>query len=120
MGQALRRLAALAALVLLAACAARDPQSTTNAVTRAVYNDDAASAVGYFDDPTRGTVTRAGVGLLSDKMHALGRYDGLKLLATDARTREYTYRASFAKGTMNVVVRLDDAGKLVAYRVFPT
>ena len=58
--------------------------------------------------------------MLSDKMHALGKYERLSLLGMDTSTHVYTYRASFAKGTMNVVVRLDPDGKLAAYRVFST
>lgn len=107
---------------MLAACGggAHDPQGSANAVTRAIYNDDQSTASSYFDDALRPHVTRASVGLISDKMHALGNYNGLSLLATDTSKHEYTYRASFSKGTMNVVVRLDADGKLAAYRVFPT
>ena len=64
-------------------------------------------------------VSRAEVGALSDKMHALGSYKGLTLLSTDPAKSEFTYRADFEKGSMNVVVRVDQDGKLAAYRVFP-
>lgn len=104
----------------LAACASHDPQSTANGVTRAVYNDDLSAVTPYFDDALRPQVSRAGVGVISDKMHALGSYSGLTLLGKDSAKNEYTYRASFSKGTMNVIVRLDDDGRLAAYRVFPS
>jgi hypothetical protein len=106
-------------LLFLAACATNDPQSIATAVTRAVYSDNANAAAGYFDERTRPQVSRAGVGVLSDKMHELGAFNGLTLLANDSATREYTYRAAFAKGTMNVVVRLDPDGRIAAYRAFP-
>jgi len=109
-----------AAACILAACSSNDPQAIATAVTRAVYSDNAGAAAGYFDDALRPQVSRAGVGVLSDKMHQLGAFNGLTLLANDLAKREYTYRAAFAKGTMNVVVRLDPDGRLAAYRVFPT
>ncbi len=111
---------ALVILAAVAACGRNDPQSTANAVTRAVFENDQAAVTAYFDDALRPQVTRASVGVLSDKMHALGSYNGLTLLATDTSNHEYTYRANFSKGTMNVVVRVDRDGRLAAYRVFPT
>jgi hypothetical protein len=107
-------------LAAVSACASNDPQSTTNGVTRAVYDDNVAAVQPYFDDTLRPQISRAGVGVLSDKMHAMGTYSGLTLLGSDTMKREYTYRANFSKGTMNVVVRVDPDGRLAAYRVFPT
>jgi hypothetical protein len=115
----MKRLAVLCMLGALTACGGGDPQSTANGVTRAVYDDSLASVAPYFDDATRAKVSRASVGVLSDKMHALGTYNGLTLLGSDATKQEYTYRASFSKGTMNVIVRLDGDGRVAAYRVFP-
>jgi hypothetical protein len=111
---------ALVLLITLAACSHNDPQSTANAVTRAVFENNQSAVTSYFDDALRPQVTRASVGVLSDKMHALGSYNGLTLLASDPSKHEYTYRANFSKGTMNVVVRVDPNGQLAAYRVFPT
>jgi len=121
MGERVKQLAAALLLAAgLAACAGADPQSTANGVTRAVYDDNLSAVTPYFDDALRPQVSRAGVGVISDKMHALGNYSGLTLLASDSTKHEYTYRANFSKGTMNVVVRLDGDGRLAAYRVFPT
>jgi hypothetical protein len=64
-------------------------------------------------------VTRAEVGTISDQMHKLGDYKGLTMLSSDATKSEFTYRADFTNGSMNVVVRVDPNGKLSAYRVFP-
>jgi len=116
----MRQLLAIAALSGLAACAAHDPQASTNGVTRAVYDDNPAGVTPYFDDALRPQVSRASIGMISDKMHALGSYNGLTLLGSDGATHEYSYRASFSKGTMTVVVRIDGDGRLAAYRVFPS
>jgi hypothetical protein len=116
----MKRLAALCMLGALTACGGGGPQSAANGVTRAVYDDNLASVAPYFDEATRAKVSRASVGVLSDKMHALGSYNGLTFLGSDVTKHEYTYRASFSKGTMNVVVRLDGDGRLAAYRVFPS
>jgi hypothetical protein len=119
MGERVRRSAYLLLLVILAACGSHDQQGSANAVTRAVYENDLSGVTSYFDDALKAQVSRASLGLLSDKMHALGDYEGLSLLATDPAKHEYTYKASFTKGAMNVVVRVDGDGKLAAYRVFP-
>ena len=116
----MKRALALLFIGSLAACAGNDPQSTANNVTRAVYDNDVSAVQPYFDDALRPQVSRASVGVTSDKMHAMGTYNGLTLLARDTTKNEYTYRANFSKGTMNVVVRIDPDGRLAAYRVFPT
>ncbi len=72
-----------------------------------------------FDAALQSHVSRAEVGALSDKMHALGDYKGLSLVSSDLPKSEYTYRADFDHGTMSVVVRLDPDGNLAAYRIFP-
>lgn len=94
-------------------------QSTADAVTKAAYANDYNGVTSSFDDALKAQVTRASVGVISDKMHALGDYNGLTTLATDAAKNEYTFKATFSKGTMNVVERLDSNGKVAAYRVIP-
>jgi len=116
----MKRLLAIAAVSALAACAAHDPQASVNGVTRAVYDDNRAAAVRYFDNALRPQVSRAGIGMISDKMHALGAYNGLTLVGSDGTMHEYRYRAGFSKGTVTIVVRIDSAGRLAAYRVFPS
>ncbi len=116
----MKRALALLLISLVSACASNDPQSAANGVTRAVYDNDASSVQPYFDGALRGQVSRASVGVLSDKMHAMGSYNGLTLLSSDTTKREYSYRANFSKGTANVIVRLDPDGHLAAYRVFPS
>ena len=114
---------AVTALVALAACNAQASpgavQSTTDSVTKAVYSDDIDGVNANFDSSLQSQVSRGDVGTLSDKMHALGTYKGLTYLSNDAAKSEFTYRANFDKGAMNVVVRVDNDGKLAAYRVFP-
>lgn len=113
----------LAAGVLLfaasAGCAHDDPQQSADATTRAVYdlNLDALSA--SFDTSLKPQLTRTSVGLLSDKMHALGAYRGLTPLSSDPDKGRYTYTAKFDKGTMTVSMRLDPDRKIGAYRVTP-
>jgi hypothetical protein len=120
MGNDLRCAAAAAALLVLTACAGTtDTQSAANDVTRAVYDDNVDGVLAHADDALSKQISRTSVGVVSDKMHALGDYKGLTLLATDSSQHEYTYRASFSKGTMNVIVRVDADGKLAAYRLYP-
>jgi hypothetical protein len=50
-------------------------------------------------------------------MHKQGDYQGLTFVSSDPNKNEYTYRANFSKGSMNVVIRLDQNGEIAAYRV---
>ena len=117
-----RRLPWLLLLGALAACGGSNGSgsaaSTADSVTKAAYNNDVDGVTSSFDDHLKTQVSRAEVGVISDRMHSLGTYKGLTLLASDASKNEFTYRAAFDKGTMNVVVRLDPDGKLSAYRIF--
>lgn len=124
----MNRLSAIPALVLatamLAACntggaqSGGSAQSTADSTTKAVYNNDMDGVTSNFDDQLKSQVSRGDVGTLSDKMHALGDYKGLTYVSGDPAKNEFTYRADFDKGSMNVVVRVDNDGRLAAYRVF--
>jgi outer membrane lipopolysaccharide assembly protein LptE/RlpB len=118
----MKRIAILGlALVLgLAACGhpTGQAQAAADSTTKAVYNDDANAVTQNFDDTLKTQVTRSEVGILSDQMHKYGDYKGLTYVSTDPAKNEYTYRANFTKGSMNVVVKLDADGKVAAYRVF--
>jgi len=106
----------------LAACsssASSGPQATADSITKAVYANDADSASANFDDTLKQQVTRASVGVLSDQLHRFGDYKGLTYLSADPAKNEFDYRADFANGSVNVVLRLDSDGKASAYRVFP-
>ncbi|HEV2262740.1 MAG TPA: hypothetical protein VGR69_10680, partial [Candidatus Rubrimentiphilum sp.] len=92
-------------------------QSQADSVTKAVYNDDVAAVTQNFDDTLKTQVRREQVGLLSDKLHKLGTYQGLTYVSNDAVKNEYTYKASFSGGSAPVVLRLDPNGKIAAYRV---
>ncbi|HET7813535.1 MAG TPA: hypothetical protein VFL13_04110 [Candidatus Baltobacteraceae bacterium] len=115
--------AALCAALTLAACAGNGggggAQANVDATTKAVYNDDSAGTTQYFDDALRNQFSRSELGIMSDQMHRLGDYHGLTFVGSDASKNEYTYRAGFDKGAMNVTVRMDPDGKFSAYRVFP-
>lgn len=108
--------------LLLAACGGNAngaAQGTANAITQAAYNNDLQGVTSSFDDALKPHVTHASVGAIADKMHALGNYQGLTFVAIDPTKNEYTFRAQFSKGAMNVVERLDADGKVAAYRVIP-
>lgn len=108
---------------VLAACAAGAPggnaQNLADSSTKAAYNNDLSGLTSNFDDALARQVTRAEVGTISDQMHKLGDYKGLTLLKSDLTKNEFTYRADFTGGSMNVVVRVDPNGKLAAYRALP-
>lgn len=103
----------------LASCGspAASAQNQADGVTKAVYNDDGAAVTQNFDSALRKQVTRAQVGLLSDKLHKLGDYKGLTYVSNDGLKNEYTYRANFSNGTAPVIVRFDSDGKVAAYRI---
>lgn len=92
-------------------------QSLADSTTKAVFNDDPGGVTAHFDDQLRPQVTRTQVGILSDQMHKRGTYQGLSFLSSDPQKNEYTYRANFSKGSMNVVMRLDQNGEIAAYHV---
>ena len=114
---------AAASLVLLAACnshaAGGGAQQEADRITRAVYNNDVDSATQNFDDSIKPQVTRTEVGIMSDQMHKLGDYKGLTYVSDDPSRNRYTYRGEFTNGSMNVLIRFDQDGKVAAYRVFP-
>jgi hypothetical protein len=118
----MQRIALGLALVLgLAACAGNSTgqaQAAADSTTKAVYTDDADAVTQNFDDTLKAQVTRSEVGILSDQMHKFGDYKGLTYVSNDPAKNEYTYRANFTKGSMNVVLKLDPDGKIAAYRVF--
>ena len=107
-------------VLALAACGGNpggQAQNSADTTTKAVYNDDVDGVTQNFDDTLKSQVTRSEVGILSDKMHSLGDYQGLTYVSDDPDKNEYTYRANFSKGSMNVVLKLDSDGKIGAYRV---
>lgn len=113
--------AAVALAVVAAACAHRgaDPQTLADDTTRGVYNVDLDATTAHFDDALKAQVTRASIGQISDEMHALGAYHGLKPANSDPDNGRYDYQAAFDKGTLLVQLRLDPDGRIGAYRVTP-
>lgn len=92
-------------------------QSLANSTTQAVYNDNPSDVTAHFNDQLKAQVTRTQVAILSDQMHKAGNYQGLTFLSSDPNKNEYTYKANFSNGSMNVVLRLDQNGTIAAYRV---
>jgi hypothetical protein len=114
-------LAAIAIAVAATACAQTRPEplALADQTTRAVYAADYDGTTASFDDALKAEVTRASIGQLSDRMHALGAYHGLKQTAADPDKGRYDYEAAFDKGTMLVELRIDPNQKIAAYRVVP-
>jgi hypothetical protein len=114
--------AAIVLAIAAAGCAQHtaDPQALADETTRGVYDVDLARATTYFDDALKTQVNRASVGQLSDQMHALGTYHGLKQVAAEPSKGRYDYEAAFDKGTLLVQIRIDPDQKLGAYRIVPT
>ena len=114
-------LTALSAAVVLAACGskANSPADLADQTTKAVYNLDVNGTEANMDDDLKKQVTRASIGDLSDKMHALGAFKGITQTSADAEKGRYTFAADFERGVLAVDVRFDPAGKIAAYRVSP-
>ncbi|HEY4439428.1 MAG TPA: hypothetical protein VGN14_03175 [Candidatus Elarobacter sp.] len=114
---------AIAVLTIAAAgcanSASTDPAVMTDRTTRAVYDGDLNGTTAYFDDALKTQVTRSSVGQLSDQMHALGTYHGLKPVSSQPDQGRYIYQAAFDKGSIEVRVRLDPQQRLAAYRIVP-
>ena len=109
---------AVAGLAALAACGGGSPQQTTaDDATKAVYNNDLGAMQSHFDDALQKQVTIGGVAALSQKLHAFGAYKGLAQLDSDASAGRYDYNATFDNATMTVHVRVDNDGRLAAYRI---
>ncbi len=89
-----------------------------DAVTKTVYANDFRGTTAQLDASTRGEVTRASVGALSDLMHRMGAYKGVALMAQDPAKNDYTYTATFEHGTLIVAIRMDAKGGVAAYHVF--
>jgi hypothetical protein len=112
----------VASVFALSGCANKSGSNEANLadqVTRAIYNNDSGGVPTNFDSALAPQVTRASVGALSDKMHALGNYQGLTETAMDIPSHLYTFDAKFNKGDMTVFMKLDASGKIAAYRVVP-
>jgi len=107
----------------LAACSAGShpsaPADVADKVTRAVYANDFDATVADFDEATRRAVTRSELGDMSDRMHALGAYQGLKERNSAPDAGKYEYDAAFANGRLIVQLRVDPDGKIGAYRIVP-
>lgn len=111
-------LGAIAAAIALGACAHQDgPIDLADQTTKAVYNADLDGTRAHFDDDLKQQVTRESIGALSDKMHALGTYQGLKATTSDPDKGRYDFEADFASGIMLVEMRVDPSGKIGAYRI---
>ena len=113
--------AAFALAIAACGCAPHhdDPQVLADETTRGVYDADYARTTEHFDAALKLQVTRATIGQLSDRMHALGAYHGLKPAASDPDKGRYDYEAAFDKGTMLVELRLDPTQRIGAYRIAP-
>ena len=110
---------ALLATVLTACSAHARDQDLAESITRAIYDDDLAGTTANFDDSLKKQVTRGELGVLSDRMHALGQYESLAPRSADPAAGRYEYDATFSNGSLLVQLRVDPDGKVAAYRVQP-
>jgi hypothetical protein len=108
-----------AALVGCAQFGTMQPKDEATKVAQAIYNNDLSSATANFDDTLKDQATRAQVATISDKMHALGDFQGLTEVKHDDDARRYWYDAKFSNGDMTVEMRLHADGKIAAYRIVP-
>lgn len=115
------RLAAAVALAcILSSCAvAHTPERLADQTTRALYEDNHDAAIANFDEHLKLRVTRERVGAISDQMHSLGRYKGLRELHVNKDAGRFNYAANFDRGTMIVMVMVDPAGRIAAYHLKP-
>jgi hypothetical protein len=109
----------LAASLVACGMQGKNPQSTATSVAQALYNNDYSGAIQNFDDSLKAQATRTQVALISDKMHALGDFQGLTQTKADDDTYRYWYDAKFSKGDMTVEMRLHANGSIAAYRIVP-
>lgn len=115
-----RALFGIAALAAISACSpGTDPAHTAESITKAVYANDFDATTANFDDATKRSVTRADLGVLSDKMHALGDFQSLTQRSADSDSGRYAFDARFSNGAMLVEMRVDPSGKIGAYRISP-
>ena len=118
--------ALLAALILgasLIGCSGNSGGAADHAadtLTKSVYANDYHGTLTQLDSATQKQVTRASVGAMSDMMHRLGTYNGLTLMSADPAKNEFTYKANFEHGSLNVALRLDTHHGVAAYHVFAT
>ncbi len=105
-----------AALVACSSNTSGAAQTQADEITNAVYANNVATVQSKLAPALQKDITRTSVAVLSDEMHKLGSFKGLTLLAADATKSEFTYRAQFDTGTMNVTIRLAPDGKAAAYR----
>ncbi len=113
------RLPAVLIAAALCACGggATSPEKAVNDTTAAVYNDDLNAIQSHFDDALQKQVTIDGVSTLSQKLHAFGAYKGLTQTAADQTGGRYDYNAAFDNATLAVHVRMDQDGRIAAFRI---
>ncbi len=114
--------ALLSCALLLAACSSggnQDPSALAEKITRAVYANDLDTTIATFDDETKKQVTRSQLGVISDRMHALGDIKSFTQRSSEPDKGRYDYDVSFTGGSMLVQLRVDPDGKVGAYRVVP-
>lgn len=109
-------------MLTLAGCAGQgagggSESSIADNATKAVYDNDYVGLTDKMADSLKPQVTRAQVGVLSDKMHAMGEYQGVTQTSNDTVARRSRYTAKFAKGTMMIDMVLDANNKIIGYHV---
>jgi len=95
------------------------PTRLADTITRAIYDNKPDVARTYFNDALKSQIQDFQVLFMSQTMHRLGDYDGVKIARADVDHGRYAYRAVFSRGKMEVRLRVDNDGKAAAYRIVP-
>ena len=95
------------------------PSRVADTITRAIYDNKPEVARSYFNDDLKSQIQDFQVLFMSQTMHRMGGYDGVKIARADVDHQRYAYRAFFSRGKAEVRLRLDSSGKAAAYRIVP-
>lgn len=117
-----RALLAAATVLGLVACAGENHyEKLADDVTKAVVANDMRPVEGEFNALVRPKlVSRVRVGALSDRLAALGKFEGVKEdTPSGAQAGEHDFAARFVKSTWRVRMVVDADGKIAAYYITP-
>jgi hypothetical protein len=113
-----RTLAALAAIVMLAACSFQNKyEKEAQAITVAVMNNNMQPVQG--DIAERIKITRVQVAAMSDELNDAGKLVSLKETTTNCPPGTHCFDVKFEKKAYVEHMRLDENGKVVDWNYVP-
>jgi hypothetical protein len=114
----LRKLAAAAALVALAACSFQNKyEKEAQNITEAVVNNNLQPV--QSDIAPRITITRVQVAAMSDELASAGKLVSLKETTTNCPPDTHCFDVKFQKKNYVEHMKLDENGKIVAWNYVP-